>query len=130
LNGRSAEIDRLIKLRFEASFPVGGTPESHTPVSSWDRRSRKNQRHRRMPANPKETDLTEAVVLLDKDLAAKTIEPLVTLVLEQLASDAGLETLQGLLPIDVSVTITLRSGEQTLTTATMGSTVENFGAVS
>jgi hypothetical protein len=83
-----------------------------------------------MPANPKETDLTEAVVLLDKDLAAKTIEPIVTLVIEQLASDAGLETLQGLLPIDVSVTITLRSGEQTLTTATMGSRVENFGAAS
>jgi hypothetical protein len=78
----------------------------------------------------KETDVTDPVVLLDKDLAVKTIEPLVTLVLEQLASDAGVETLQGLLPIDVSVTITLRSGERTLTTATMGSKVESFSAVS
>jgi hypothetical protein len=74
--------------------------------------------------------MTEPVVLLDKDLAAKTVEPLVTLVLEQLASDAGLDTLQGLLPIDVSVTITLRSGERTLTTATMGNRVEAFDAVS
>jgi hypothetical protein len=35
-----------------------------------------------------------------------------------------------MLPIDVSVTITLRSGERTLTTATMGSKVESFSAVS
>jgi hypothetical protein len=56
--------------------------------------------------------MTECVALLDKDLAAKTIEPLVTLIFDQLASDAGLDALQGLLPIDVSVTITLRSGER------------------
>jgi hypothetical protein len=87
-----------------------------------------------MPGNHHEgetmEDTTEPVVLLDKDMAAKTIEPLVTLVFEQLAENAGLETLQGLLPIDVSVTITLRSSERTLTTATMESRVEDFGAVS
>lgn len=46
----------------------------------------------------------EPVVLMDKDLAAKAIEPLVALIFDQLVEDAGLETLQGLLPIYVNVT--------------------------
>jgi hypothetical protein len=66
-----------------------------------------------------EAYMTDPVALLDKDLAAKTIEPLVTLIFDQLASDAGLETLQSLLPIDVIVTSTLQSCERTLATATM-----------
>jgi hypothetical protein len=74
--------------------------------------------------------VTQPVALLDKDLAAKTIEPLVTLILNQLASDMGLETLQGLLPIDVNVMIALQSGERTLTTATMASKVEGLDCVS
>jgi hypothetical protein len=46
----------------------------------------------------------EPVALMDTDLAAETIEPLVTLMLDQLALDMGVEALRSLLPIDVSVT--------------------------
>jgi hypothetical protein len=77
-----------------------------------------------------ETDVTEPVVLADKDLAAKIIEPLVALIFDQLASEVGLDVLQGQLPIDVSVKIALRSGERTLTTATMESRVEVLDSVS
>jgi len=74
--------------------------------------------------------MSEPAVLLDKDLAAKTIEPLVARLFDQLASEAGLDVLQGQLPITVSVKITLRSGHRTLTTATMENKVEALGSVS
>jgi hypothetical protein len=67
---------------------------------------------------------------MDKDTAAKTIEPIVALIFDQFASEVGLEALQGLLPIDVSVTFTLRSGERMLATATMGSKIEDSNCVS
>jgi hypothetical protein len=70
------------------------------------------------------------VELMDKDLAAKTIEPIVTLVLDQLVSKMGLDAIQGLLPIDVSVVITLRSGERKITTATMESRIDDLNPVS
>jgi hypothetical protein len=74
--------------------------------------------------------MTEPVQIIDKDEAAKTIEPLAMLVFQQLASEMGTETMQALLPIDIDVIITLRSGERRLVTATMGSRVESFNAVS
>jgi hypothetical protein len=73
---------------------------------------------------------TEPVVLMEKELAAKTVEPLVTRIFDQLASDEGLEAIQALLPIDVGVTIVLRSGDRLLAAATFGSRVEDLQAVS
>jgi hypothetical protein len=80
--------------------------------------------------NRKRTDMTEPVALLDKDLAAKTIEPLVARIFEQLEADLGFHALQRLLPIDVGVTITLRSGEQIITAASMTSQVAQLDVVS
>ena len=65
---------------------------------------------------------------MDKDLAATTIEPLVARIVDQLASDMGLERLRQRLPIDVGVTITLRSGERALARATMASRVKYLEA--
>jgi hypothetical protein len=67
---------------------------------------------------------------MEKELAAKTVEPLVTRIFDQLASDEGLEAIQALLPIDVGVTIVLRSGDRLLAAATFGSRVEDLQAVS
>jgi hypothetical protein len=74
--------------------------------------------------------MREPIAIVEKDLAAKTIEPLVTRIFDQLVEDVGLDEVQSMLPIDVSVTFTLRSGDRTIVSATMGSRVESLNAVS
>jgi hypothetical protein len=56
------------------------------------------------------TDALEPVVLMDQDPAAKTVEPLVACLINQVVLDEGLDAVRGLLPIDVRVSITLHSG--------------------
>ena len=74
--------------------------------------------------------IAEPLELMDQDLAASTLEPLVTCIFDQLAAEMGLQQLRRWLPIDVAVTITLRSGERTLATAVMGTRVETLEHVS
>ena len=72
----------------------------------------------------------EPLELIDQELAATTLEPLVSRIFDQLAAEMGLQRLRRWLPIDVGVTVTLRSGAQTLATAVMDTRVETLEDVS
>lgn len=73
--------------------------------------------------------MADAVALMDKDLAAKTLEPVITLMFDQLASDVYPEVLEAMLPIDVEVAFTLHSGERKIAHATFASQITELKAV-
>ena len=60
----------------------------------------------------------------DEELMATTIEPLLEEIFARWEEAEGAEAIAGLSPIDVEVTITLRSGERTLSTSRIETRVD------
>lgn len=61
-----------------------------------------------------------------EDMAKAALEPIASAMIDQLIDNKGLPWLDNLLPLEVSVTFVVRSGNEHLATITATSTVSSF----